>query len=194
MFREARWMTGVLRGDADAKVVLMTEVKEYMCNKFSYATMLQNEPADLPEGIFNDTMPMVVHKVMLYMAMKHGLKQLGLRRGKAVSTELLQIHMQNTFKPKYYNDLTQVKQRKALDSLLFLPEKKPGEIKGRMCANGSKQRDDFAKGGEVTSPTVTTDGVIITSAIDAHKERDMAVIDLPGAFLHMLKWTMLSTW
>ena len=67
---------------------------------------------------FNDTMPMVVHKVMLHMAMKRGLKQFGLRGEKAVSTELLQIHMQNTFKSKHYNDLTQVERRKAMESLL----------------------------------------------------------------------------
>eukprot|EP00957_Ditylum_brightwellii_P057835 4385981-Ditylum_brightwellii.AAC.1 len=52
-----------------------------------------------------------------------------------------------------------------------------------MCADGSKQRTDFAK-GEATSPTVTTDAVIVTSAIDAFENRDVAVIDLPGAFLH----------
>ena len=52
-----------------------------------------------------------------------------------------------------------------------------------MCADGSSQRDDFAK-GEATSPTVATDSVIITSAIDAHEGRYVAVIDLPGAFLH----------
>ena len=53
-----------------------------------------------------------------------------------------------------------------------------------MCANGSKQHDDFAK-GEATLPTGTTDGVnnFITSAIHAHKERGVAVIDLLGVFL-----------
>ena len=52
-----------------------------------------------------------------------------------------------------------------------------------MCANGSTQRSRYEK-GEATSPTVSTDAVLITSAIDAHEGRDVAVIDLPGVFLH----------
>ena len=129
-------------------------------------------------------MSTVAHKVMVQMALKQGLKEYGLRGEKAVSSELMQIHsMQDIFKPAHYTDLTWVQRRKALESLLFLEEKKTGNIKGRMCANGSKQRDEFTK-GEATSPTVTTDAVIITSAIDAHEGRDVAVIDLPGAFLH----------
>ena len=52
-----------------------------------------------------------------------------------------------------------------------------------MCANGSTQRSRYEK-GETTSPTVSTDSILITSAIDAHEGKDVAVIDLPGAFLH----------
>ena len=37
---------------------------------------------------------------------------------------------------------------------------------------------------EWASPTVSTDGVIITSTIEAHEGRDVAVIDLPNAFLN----------
>ena len=34
------------------------------------------------------------------------------------------------------------------------------------------------------SPTISNEGVMLTSAIDAHEGRDVAVIDVPGAFLH----------
>ena len=160
---------------------------------FSYATMMYNEPSSLPDGVFNDTMmPIVVHKVMMHMALKRGLQQYGVWGEEAVSTELMQIHMQNTFKPQHYADLTQVQRRKALESLLFLEEKKIGAIKGRMCADDSKQRMDFAK-GEATLPTVTTDAVIITSAIDAHENRDVAVIDFQELSC-MQRWMMLCTW
>ena len=83
-----------------------------------------------------------------------------------VSIKLLQIHMQNTFALKHYNELTREERWKALESILFLEQKKSEKIKGRMCMDGSKQRDDFAK-GEATSPMVIMDSVIITSAIDA---------------------------
>ena len=76
-----------------------------------------------------------------------------------------------------------MQKRKTLESILFLEQKKTGKIKGCMCANGSKQREDLAK-GETTSPTVMTDAIIITSMVDAHEGRDIAMIDFPGAFLY----------
>ena len=50
---------------------------------------------------------------------------------------------------------------------------------------GSKQRTfpDYVK-SEWASPTVSTDSVIITSAIESHQGRDVVVIDLPNAFLN----------
>ncbi len=38
---------------------------------------------------------------------------------------------------------------------------------------------------ELTSPTVATELVFITAVVDAHKGRDVACFDIPGAFLHM---------
>ena len=119
------------------------EANHGISSYFSYATMMHTTPPSLPDGVFNDTMATVAHKVMLHMALKRGLKEYGIRGEEAVSTELMQIHMQNTFKPQHYADLTQVQRRKALESLLFLEENRTGAIKGRMCADGSKQRPDF---------------------------------------------------
>ena len=36
----------------------------------------------------------------------------------------------------------------------------------------------------MTSLTVCLDSIFITAAIEVHKEQDMTVIDLPGAFLN----------
>ena len=36
-----------------------------------------------------------------------------------------------------------------------------------------------------TLPTVSTDSLLITTMIDSHKERDVALIDIPGAFLQV---------
>jgi hypothetical protein len=52
-----------------------------------------------------------------------------------------------------------------------------------MCADGQKQRGDWTK-QESTSPTVSTESVFVTSVVDAHKQRDVACYDIPGAFLH----------
>jgi hypothetical protein len=37
--------------------------------------------------------------------------------------------------------------------------------------------------GDVTSPTVALESVLITATIDAFEGRDVAIVDLPGAFL-----------
>jgi hypothetical protein len=36
---------------------------------------------------------------------------------------------------------------------------------------------------ESSSPTVSTEAVLLTSIVDAHKGRDIAVIDIPNAFI-----------
>ena len=68
---------------------------------------------------------------------------------------------------------------------MFIVEKRNGVVKARKCAVGSKQRTfpGYVR-SEWASPTVSTDGVIITSTIEAHEGRDVAMIDLPNAFLN----------
>ena len=70
-------------------------------------------------------------------------------------------------------------------ALMFIVEKRNGVIKARKVAVGSKQQTfpGYSK-SEWASPTVSTDGVILTSTIEAHKERNVDVNDLPNAFLN----------
>ena len=74
-----------------------------------------------------------------------------------------------------------------MKALMLIEQKTSGKIKGRNCAIGSKQRtyEGYDKKAG-SSPTVSTDGLIITTAIDAHEERDIATVDVRGAFL----WTL----
>ena len=65
---------------------------------------------------------------------------------------------------------------------MFLKEKRTGEIKGSGCADGHKQRATLTK-EETSSPTVAIESVLISSTIDAHEKRDVATIDVPGAFM-----------
>ena len=68
---------------------------------------------------------------------------------------------------------------------MFLKEKRDGTIKGRACANGRKQREG-AYPQEAESPTVAlSESVLITATIDAYQGRDVAVVDIPGAYLSM---------
>ena len=54
-------------------------------------------------------------------------------------------------------------------------------MKGRGCAEGRKQRAYIAK-EEATVPTVSTEAVFLTAIIDALENREVAVLDVPGAF------------
>ena len=68
---------------------------------------------------------------------------------------------------------------------MSITEKKDGRIKSRKCAIGSKQRkfDGYDKSAGI-SPTVSTDDLIVTTAIDVHEGRDVATLDIPTAFLY----------
>jgi hypothetical protein len=65
---------------------------------------------------------------------------------------------------------------------MFLTEKRSGEVKAQGCVDGSKQRDHIAK-EEATAPTVSFDAIFIQGTIFAHENRDVAMCDIPGAFL-----------
>ena len=57
-----------------------------------------------------------------------------------------------------------------------------GAIKGRAVDGGNKQRDYTSK-KDAISPSVATEAVLLSCIIDAYKERDFAVIDIPNAFI-----------
>ncbi len=85
--------------------------------------------------------------------------------------------------PKHARDLSDEKKNKVLSLLIFLKEKKSGDIKARSCANGNKQREHIAK-EEAAAPTMALISVFITLTIDVKESRKVVPIDIPGAFLH----------
>ena len=56
-------------------------------------------------------------------------------------------------------------------------------MKGRTCADGRPQRK-YISGEEATSLTVTTEALLATLIIDTLEHRDVAIFDVPGAYLH----------
>ena len=73
--------------------------------------------------------------------------------------------------------------RKALNMVTLIKEKRNGDIKGRACADGSKQRYSMNEETNVSSPTVSTEALFTTLIIDAHEKRHVATFDVQGAFL-----------
>jgi hypothetical protein len=65
---------------------------------------------------------------------------------------------------------------------MFLKEKRDGTIKRRTCADGRKKCEGSTK-SDATSPMIALEYVLITATIDAFERRDVAIVDVPGAFL-----------
>ena len=93
-----------------------------------------------------------------------------------------QLNMRDTFRPRHGKDLTPEQRAAILESHLFLKKKRCGKIKGRAVAGGNKQRDFISK-EDASSPTVATESVLLTCIVDALEGRDVAVIDIPNAFI-----------
>eukprot|EP00956_Cyclotella_meneghiniana_P038953 scaffold162906_cov46-Cyclotella_meneghiniana.AAC.1 len=145
-------------------------------------------PAPSPtddEAVVEDHVIMHILGVVLaeQYSINKGIRLFGERAKDSVRKELRQLHDYVTYTPIHAHELTPEQKKQALASLIFITEKRCGRIKARACANGSTQRDYIPK--ETTaSPTVMNDSVMITSAVDAHEEREVVTLDIPGAFLH----------
>ena len=90
------------------------------------------------------------------------------RSEKSVIKELTQMHNIHTYDSVDPKKFAKKHKMDYLISLMLLIEKLNVNVKARAYADGSKQ------------------GVMITSAIEAREERNVAIIDTPGAFLHAL--------
>jgi hypothetical protein len=118
--------------------------------------------------------PHIVHHTMTQYSLNKGLRKF--------RKELEQLHMKDTFTPVKEGDLTPQQKKESLESLMFLKENRDGSIKGRACADEIKQREGSKK-SDATSPTVALKSVLITSTIDAFENGEVAVVDVPGAYL-----------
>lgn len=116
------------------------------------------------------------------MSMKKGLKEFGEAGVDAVRKEMQQLHDRKVMAAKKPTELTHEQKKEALAYLMFLKRKRCGKIKGRGCADGRKQRAYISR-EEASSPTVSTEAVFLTAIIDAMENREVAVVDVPGAFM-----------
>ena len=111
-----------------------------------------------------------------------GLKKFKQKGFDAAKGEMKQLHDRSCWQPIDVATMTPTEKAKALESLIFLVEKKDGRIKARHCANGSKQRN-WINAEEAASPTVMTDSILLTAGIEAKEKRDVATWDIPNAFI-----------
>jgi hypothetical protein len=119
---------------------------------------------------------------MTQMTAREGLRRFGERAAEALVKEWVQLNDKGVFEGVRFDDVTPEQRSKALRLVQLIKEKRCGKIKGRTCADGRKQRN-FINPDEATSPTVSTEALLLTLMIDAHEHRDVATCDITGAFL-----------
>ena len=114
--------------------------------------------------------------------LKRGLKEYGDDGRTALGKEIEQLYTRKVSKPIDGDNLTKEQKRASLRYLMFLSKKRCGRIKARGCADGRKQRETTKK-EDASAPTVSIEAVMLSAVIDATEGRDVATVDIPGAFM-----------
>ena len=70
-----------------------------------------------------------------------------------------------------------------MEAVNLIKNKRCGKIKGRTCANGSKQKKYLKHGETISSPTLSLEVIIRKLIMDANERRYVAIVDVPGAYL-----------
>jgi hypothetical protein len=121
--------------------------------------------------------------IMTQMTAKAGIKKHGKVAIDALYQEFLQLHDLGVFEGQDADGLSREQKRAALRAISMIKEKRCGRIKGRTVADGRPQRAMYTK-EETSSPTVSTDALMMSIMIDAKERRDVATADVAGAYLH----------
>jgi hypothetical protein len=123
----------------------------------------------------------VMEVVMTQLTLNAALKQWGKDAKAAVEAEAKQLHWCNSFRPIHWKDVNKERRKQILESHVFV-KKRTGQIKAHKVAGGNKQRDFISK-ENASSPTVAMESVLLTSLVDAQENRDVAIVDIPNAFI-----------
>jgi hypothetical protein len=125
----------------------------------------------------------IVGTILTQMSASAGIKKHGKTAIDALFREFAQLNDKSVFEGMDPQSLTPEQKKAALRAVNVIKEKRCGKIKGRTCADGRKQRQLYEK-AETTSPTICTDALLMSLIIDAMEHRDVAIFDVPGAYLN----------
>ena len=126
----------------------------------------------------NDRKAMIrktIHVLLTQVSAVKGFKMFGERAVAAMVKELKQLNDgampgKPVVVPQDPDVLTEDEKESALEAVNLIKEKRDGRIKGRTCANGSKQRK-YVKEGEISSsPTASLESIIATLVIDSYEK------------------------
>jgi len=141
------------------------------------------------EVVSKDAMRLATGAVFTQMSAKKGFKTVGEAAVAAMFKELKQLDEgpmpgKPVVQPVDVDTLSQKMQEQAMEAVNLIKVKRCGKVKGRTCANGSKQRKYLSPEVSVASPTVSLEDFLTTILIDAQEDRDVAIFDVPGDYLH----------
>jgi hypothetical protein len=116
------------------------------------------------------------------MSAKTAIKKHGSAAVDAMMAEFAQLQNLSVYRPLDPTKLTPKQKRNALRSINLINEKRNGRLKGRTDAVDRPQGVLYQK-SDITSPTVSSDALMLSLLIDAHEGRDVATADVVGAYL-----------
>ena len=130
-------------------------------------------------GLYNTT----VGICFTQMSAGKGIKLYGAKAVAAMFKEYKQLDDLKVLGRLNPDLLTPEQKRNALRAVNLIKIKRCGKVKGRTCANGSPQRKYIPR-EEATSPTLSMEALMGLLLINAYEGRDVAIFDVPGAYLH----------
>ena len=136
----------------------------------------------VPSEIRYEQNEVLHHTVLTQYTLKKGLQVFGPPGVEAVYKELQQLHERKVGEPRHASMLSPIQKKNALVYLMFLKQKRKGQIRGRGCADRRKQHLHTPK-DDASSPMVATESVLLSCVIDAKERRNVATVDIPGAFM-----------
>ena len=164
------------------------EIEIHQGDTISDSTVELNGDNDLSFNL-DDAYTTALNVMFVQMSAHKGIKLFGEKAIAAMFKELKQLNdgVQDgkpVIIPIKFDELTEKDKKEALEAVNLIAEKRCGTIKGRTCANGSKQRRYVSKMESFSSPTAALESIITTLMIDAYEGKDIAIADISGAYLH----------
>jgi len=92
------------------------------------------------------------------------------------------LHDRAVFELIKLEEMTQLERKRALESLIFLVEKRDGRVSAQTYAKGSTQ-DEYITQEEAASPMEVTEVILITGVNEAKHLGDIMTLDIPNAFV-----------
>lgn len=173
--------------EEESVILTPEEIAQRMDNKYGPRNHNHNLRSRRPRGYahlhacVNETL---LGTIFTQYSVKTGIKMFGKEGVNAVLKELKQVHSRRVILPVSGKKLTPKQKKDALQYLMFLKKKRCGTVKGRGCADGRKQRQ-WTEKEDASAPTVANKSVFMSCTIDAKEGRDVATVDVPGAFMHV---------